>query len=52
MQSFNITGLSPYQLISVTVTAVNREGRSRPSNEVSNRTLEAGMYVHTYVCAS
>ena len=43
MQSYNITGLAPYQLIRVTITAVNGGGRSAPSNEVSGRTDEEGI---------
>ena len=42
MQSYNITGLAPYQLIRVTITAINGGGRSDPSNEVSGRTGEEG----------
>ena len=41
-QSFNITGLSTYQLVVVTITAINGAGRSSPSNQVSNRTMELG----------
>ena len=43
VQFYNITGLSPYQLITVTITATNGAGTSEPSNEVSGRTHEAGM---------
>jgi len=43
VQSYNITGLSPYQLITVTITATNGAGTSEPSNKVSGRTDEAGM---------
>ena len=43
MQSYNITGLTPYQNITVTVTATNGGGTSEPSNEVSDRTHEAGI---------
>ena len=43
VQFYNITGMSPYQLITVTVTATNGAGTSEPSNEVSGRTNEAGI---------
>ena len=43
VQYYDITGLSPYQLITVTITATNGAGTSEPSNEVSGRTHEAGM---------
>ena len=42
MQSYNITGLVPYQLIRVTIIAINGGGRSDPSNEVTGRTDEEG----------
>ena len=42
LQSHNITGLVPYQLIRVTIIAVNGGGRSDPSNEVTGRTGEEG----------
>ena len=45
VQYYNITGLSPYQLITVTITATNGAGISELSNEVSGRTHEAGMIV-------
>ena len=35
--------MSPYQLITMTITATNGGGTSEPSNEVSGRTHEAGM---------
>ena len=35
--------MSPYQLITVTITATNRAGTSEPSNEISGRTNEAGI---------
>ena len=35
--------MSPYQLITMTITATNGGGTSEPSNEVSDRTYEAGM---------
>ena len=44
VQYYDITGLSPYQLITVTITATNGAGTSEPSNEVSGRTNEAGTY--------
>ena len=43
VQFYNITGLSPYQLITVTITATNGAGTSEPSKEASGRTHEAGM---------
>ena len=45
VQYYNITGLTPYQLITVTITAINGAGTSEPSNEVSGRTHEAGMII-------
>jgi len=42
VQFYNITGLSPYQLIKVIIAATNGAGTSEPSNEVSDRTNEAG----------
>ena len=42
MQSYNITGLAPYQLIRVTIIAINGGGRSDSSNEVTGRTDEEG----------
>ena len=45
VQYYDITGLSPYQFITVTITATNGAGTSEPSNEVSGRTHEAGMTV-------
>ena len=47
MQSYNITGLRPYQLITVTITATNGAGTSEPSGNVTNRTHEAGMILLT-----
>ena len=41
-QSLNITGLSTYQVVAVTVTAINRAGRSSPGDQVSSRTMELG----------
>ena len=49
MQSYNITGLKPYQLITVTVTATNGAGTSEPSSNVTDRTHEAGMIVYLYI---
>ena len=43
VQFYNITGMSPYQLITVTITVTNGAGTSEPSNEVSGRTNEAGI---------
>ena len=47
-QYYDITGLSPYQLITVTITATNGAGTSEPSNEVSGRTNEAGMMSYNF----
>ena len=47
-QSLNISGLSTYQLVAVTVTAVSRAGRSSPSNQVSSRTMELGSKIFIY----
>ena len=41
-QTYEITGLSPYQLVTVTITATNGGGTSDPSNEVFSRSNEAG----------
>ena len=43
VQFYTITEMSPYQLITMTITATNGAGTSEPSNEVSGRTHEAGM---------
>ena len=43
MQSYDITGLSPYQLVTVTITATNGGGTSDPSEGVSARSNEGGM---------
>ena len=41
-QSYDITGLAPYQLVTVTITATNERGeKSVASNEMMNRTSEA-----------
>ena len=45
VQFYDVTGLSPYHLITVTITATNGAGTSKPSDEVSSRTNEAGMIV-------
>ena len=45
MQSYNITGLSPYQLITVTITATNGAGSSSSSNQVSSRTNILGKII-------
>ena len=42
-QSYNITGLSPYQLVTVTITATNGGGTSEPSDEASGRSSESGI---------
>ena len=44
VQHYNITGLSPNQLVTVTITATNGAGTSEPSNEISGRTNEAGTH--------
>ena len=49
VQDINITGLSPYQLITVTITATNGAGTSEPSNEVSGRTHEAGIHICLFI---
>ena len=46
-QSYDITRLSPYQLVTVTITATNGGGTSDPSNEVSGRSSEAGKLYRT-----
>ena len=43
-QSYNVTGLSPYQLVTVIVFATNGAGTSGPSNTLSGRSSEAGKY--------
>ena len=45
IQFYYINGLSPYQLITVTIAATNGAGTSKPSNEASGRTNEAGIIV-------
>ena len=44
MQSVDIAGLSPYQLIAVTITATNGAGTSGPSQEAFGRSSEAGSH--------
>ena len=44
-QSFDITGLSPYQLVTVTITATNERGTSDLSDEVSGRSSEGGDHI-------
>ena len=44
--------MSPYQLITVTITATNGAGTSEPSNEVSGRTHEAGMIMNILILFS
>ena len=41
-RSYDITGLSPYQLITVTITATNGGGTSDPSVAMEGRSSEAG----------
>ena len=48
VQYYTISGLNPYQLITVTITATNGAGTSEPSNEVSGRTHEAGMIPYIF----
>ena len=49
IQSLNVTGLSPYQVITVTIAAINGAGMSNFSNQVSTRTRELGMsYMYSY----
>ena len=43
VQFYTITEMSPYQVITMSITATNGGGTSEPSNEVSGRTHEAGM---------
>ena len=45
MQFYNITGLTPYQLVTVTITATNGGGTSENSNEMTVRTSEAGIVI-------
>ena len=55
-QSHNISGISPYQEVRVTITATNGGGTSNASNEVIVKSNEGGMiftlhmYIATYVC--
>jgi len=47
MQSYDITGLAPYQLVTVAITATNDGGEtSGRSNEVNARTSETGKDKH------
>ena len=48
VQYYNITGLNPYELITVTITATNGAGTSEPSNKVLGRTREAGMITYIF----
>ena len=43
-QSYDIVGLSPYQLISVTIIAITGRGMSGPSEEEFGRSSEADSY--------
>ena len=43
-ESYNITGLSPYQLVTVTITATNGGGTSNFSVPMVGRSSEAGDY--------
>ena len=51
MQSYDIAGLAPYQLVIVTITATNGGGTSGNSNEVTGRAAEAGklLYCTRYI---
>ena len=42
IQSYDITGLSPYQLVTMTITATNGGGTSDPSAAVVGRSSESG----------
>ena len=42
IQRYIITGLNPYQMVNVTITATNGGGTSDFSNVISSRTSEAG----------
>ena len=44
-QSYDITGLSPYQLVTVTITATNGGGTSNSSSQVPGRSSEEGTLV-------
>ena len=52
MQSYNITGLAPYQLVTVTITATNGGGTSENSNEMTARTSEAGIIIVYFIYVS
>ena len=45
-QSFDITGLFPYQLVIVTITATNGGGTSDLSDAVSGRSSEGGNHIY------
>ena len=45
-QSYYITGLAPYQLVTVTITATNGGGTSGSSNEITGRAGETGNSHH------
>ena len=44
-QTFDITGLAPYQLVTVTITATNGGGTSVDSNEMTGRAGEIGNHL-------
>ena len=46
MQSLDISGLSPFQLVNVTIFATNGGGTSRISNMVSGRSNESGIQIY------
>ena len=48
MLSYDITGLSPFQLVTVTVTATTGGGTSNPSDARNGRSSEAGD--HKLIC--
>jgi len=47
-QFYNITGLDPYQMVTVTITATTGGGTSNRSKEEFGRTSEAGKLVQCY----
>ena len=48
-QSYDITGLSPYQLVTVTITATNEVGTSGLSDAESGRSSEGGKLYITHL---
>ena len=45
-QFYDITGLAPYQLVTVTITATNGRGTSGLSDALSGRSSEGGNYLY------